>query len=204
MPRNNKSTTNQARDTKLVEEIKKTHCNTSLKELYENHSALVVSIATRLSKKYSNWNITQEVIDDAIYIVYRAAIKFDSNRKTKFSTFLGNETKWAFLNKCNKIKNQNRNVNQMGTLIDCLDLSYEKTAPNSDTIKSMFEILAVHPDPRIFKIFKLRYQVGKKNNVMPWHLIANRLKLSAQGCINIHNIGVSFIREKLSKEGNLC
>ena len=92
----------------------------------------------------------------------------------------------------------------MGTLIDCLDLSYEKTEDNSDTIKSMFEILAVHPDPRIFKIFKLRYQVGKKNNVMPWHLIANRLKLSAQGCINIHNIGVSFIREKLSKEGNLC
>ena len=103
MQRNNKKRTNETRDIELVSKIKSDHCNSSLRELHECHAALVVSMATRLSKKYANWNITQEVIDDSIYIVYNSAIKFDKNRKTKFSTFLGNETKWAFLNKCNKV-----------------------------------------------------------------------------------------------------
>ena len=49
---------------------------------------------------------------------------------------------------------------------------------------------------------------------MPWHLIGYKLGLSAQGCINIHNSGVSYLKEKLpntykklpsqQKTGPLC
>ena len=45
-----------------------------------------------------------ELISDKEYNIYQAALKFDSSRGAKFSTYLGNETKWMCLNIYNKNK----------------------------------------------------------------------------------------------------
>ena len=105
MQKNNKREIKDLTDLDLCDIIKKEKSDEAILTLQSRHNALIVSIATRLSKKYNNWTITQEIIDDSAYIVYNAAIKYKSNKNTKFSTFLGNETKWAYLNKCNKYKN---------------------------------------------------------------------------------------------------
>ena len=51
----------------------------------------------------------EELINDAKYYIYKAAIEFDSNKKSKFSTFLGNQTRWMCLNLYNKSKRRPEN-----------------------------------------------------------------------------------------------
>ena len=191
-------------DLELCSLIKQCNSNEALEELNDRHGALVVSIATRMSKKYDNWNITQKIIDDAYYIMYLSALKYKPDKKTKFSTFVGNETKWAYLNKCNKFKNQVLNTSKLELIMKFIPSTTQNKSVQNELLDCIYSLIDTHPDVRMHKIFKLRYQVGKNNNVMPWHLIGYKLGLSAQGCINIHNSGVSYLKEKLKKEGVLC
>ena len=45
-----------------------------------------------------------DLIEDKNFYIYQAVLKYDPNRGTKFSTYLGNETKWMCLNLYNKNK----------------------------------------------------------------------------------------------------
>jgi len=158
-----------------------------------------------MSHRYTNWYITADLLMDKEFVIYNSALKFDPGKKTKFSTFLGNETKWHYLNRCNQ---QKRTQNQISVTDEILALtamepSHEAHICEKDTINYIFKALNSHPDKRISKIFKLRYKIGKLNKVMPWHLIGKELNLSAQGCINIHKVGIRYLQDKLKKEGLL-
>ena len=59
-----------------------------------------------------------------------------------------------------------------------------------------------HPDKRVEKIFNMRYIIGTRNKVMPWKDIGNKMELSIQGCINIHNSAVDHVRQELKGELN--
>lgn len=200
MQANHQETIRESLDQDLVDNIQRESCNSSLEELCSRHEPLVISMVTRLSKKYSNWTISQEVIDDKIYIIYTAAKKFKKNKNTKFSTFLGNETKWAFLNKCNQLKKRSKHLTLMSDFLDCLNLCPEED-PHEEKLDLILSVLASKEDKRMLKIFNLRYKIGKENKVMPWHLVAKEVGLSAQGCINIHSSGILFLQEKLKREG---
>ena len=62
-----------------------------------------------------------------------------------------------------------------------------------EDIKNVFKIINNSQDPRVQKIFKMRYQDGKK--LTPWKKIAKKLDLSIQGCINIHNKHLTEIKK---------
>ena len=52
-----------------------------------------------------------------------------------------------------------------------------------------------HPDPRIKKIFEMRYSGNKK--LVPWRKISKKMNLSIQGCINIHNSALKSISKNI-------
>ena len=64
----------------------------------------------------------------------------------------------------------------------------------------MLNAIKKHPDKRVEKIFEMRYVIGVKNKVMPWKQIGDKMNLSIQGCINIHNSAVEHVRENLNEE----
>lgn len=189
-------------DIQLVDNIKQDNCNTSIVELYSRHEKLCLSIIYKLSKRFNAFSIIEDIKDDIHYIIYCSAIKFKHNKATKFSTFLGNETKWCFFNKMNAlIKKQNHlKLNDL-IKMDRRDTHEEE---NSESLYDIsMDLLKDIPDQRIVKIFKLRYEIGKDNSnkVMPWHEVGDEMNLSSQGCINLHSSGIKFIKEKLTKEG---
>jgi regulator of sigma D len=69
-----------------------------------------------------------------------------------------------------------------------------------DCYDRILEIANGHSDKRVSKIFKLRYVDGKQNKLMPWKDISKKMNLSIQGCINIHNAAIKYIRKVLEKE----
>ena len=75
-----------------------------IRELVNRHSGIYLSIVHSYVHKSTNSLIKEDLIDDKDFRIYQAALKYDKNKKSKFSTFLGNETKWMCLNLHNKNK----------------------------------------------------------------------------------------------------
>tara|TARA_R100000008_G_scaffold86896_1_gene82574 strand:+ start:3702 stop:4181 length:480 start_codon:yes stop_codon:yes gene_type:complete len=142
-----------------------------------------------------------ELIADKEYNIYQAALKYDPTRKTKFSTYLGNETKWMCLN----IYNKNKRHPEIATENELLESNshintheHEKNI-EKELFKKVMSIIEEYPDDRISQIFDMRYIEGSKNKVMPWKNISDKLDMSIQGCINIHNSTIAKLKIKLKE-----
>ena len=161
-----------------------------LVEIIQRHSGIYLDIINTYASRDSGFIDRTELIRDKDYYIYQAVVKYDPTRGAKFSTYLGNETKWLCLN----IYNKNKRHPVITT--ETLDLTnpklelYEDSAKESlkkDSLCKVMQLVRDHPDKRVGKIFKMRYIIGKRNKVMPWKSVGKRMNLSIQGCINIHN-----------------
>jgi hypothetical protein len=92
-------------DLDLINNIKnKNKINECLQELIDRHSGIYLDIVNSFLKNCNNDSLRHEIINDKEYAIYNSVLKYDENRGTKFSTFLGNEAKWICLNASNKNK----------------------------------------------------------------------------------------------------
>lgn len=190
-------------DFALVVRVRRDNCADSLRALITRHGALYCSIVSRMCKKYNNWTNAEDLFAEKDYIIYQSAIKYKRDKQIKFSTFIGNQAKWNYLNKSNKMQ---KILKKESRLIENLNHTQPEEL-NQDAIETMkisLKMLSRHPDSRIPKLFELRYKVGKNNKEMPWHLVGKKMNLSAQGCINLHKIGIDFLQNKFKQEGILC
>lgn len=189
----------QDEDLNLVEKIKQTNDEESLKFLIKKHDAMCFS----LYKKYSNLiNASGCALEDLSsqkdYIVYKSALSFDPNKKSKFSTWLYNQIRYQCLN----VINQNKNLITMDTekINFLLESNQMRNKDNTAEIKNLneylFTILESFADDRILKVYKLRYFSGKK--VLPWSKIAKNLKISTQTAINLHKKGLKLLKTKIN------
>jgi DNA-directed RNA polymerase sigma subunit (sigma70/sigma32) len=189
---------NNLEDQQLVENIKKNKkTEDCLLELIGRHTGIYLDIVNKYTQ---NGNTTNklDLIDEKDYNIYQAALKYKSDKGTKFPTFLGNETKWICLNKYNKKKKDPQ------LSIEDIKETEILSAKNSDLKKEDLEVFSEaikfsrnHKDKRVEKIFEMRYITGEKNKVMPWKKISEELNMSIQGCINIHNSAVEKFKIEL-------
>ncbi len=173
-----------------------------LEILIERHSALCVDIANKYMSSNSNSNLRDEIVREKDYQIYQAALKFNNSKGAKFSTYLGNEVKWKCLNVFNK-SIKRKFVSVESDNIQYFSLSQDKPSEeSSDIFNLIINDTKKHPDSRVGKIFNLRYIVGKNNSVMPWKNISEKIGMSIQGCINIHNSAINNMKKKIRKEIN--
>ena len=92
-------------DTELTFNLKNDfEAEKSLQELVDRHSGIFLDIVNSYIPNNSPTCHKQDIINDLQYYIYNAGLKYDENRGAKFSTFLGNETKWLCLNQHHKNK----------------------------------------------------------------------------------------------------
>ena len=189
---------NNLEDFQLVENIKKNKkTEDSLQELIGRHTGIYLNIVNKYTQ---NGNLTNklDLIDEKDYNIYQAALKYKSDRGTKFPTFLGNETKWICLNKYNKKKKEPQISIDDIREIDILSTKNEKiNKEDFEVFSEAIKFSKEHKDKRVEKIFEMRYITGEKNKVMPWKKISEELDMSIQGCINIHNSVVEKFKIEL-------
>lgn len=194
----------ESSDIELVSNIKlNNNTEKSLKILIDRHSGLCVDIINNTMSSRCHTNLKLELINERDYSIYQAALKYDKNKGTKFSTHLGNEIKWKCLNAYNKSK-RNKTIPVEGDLIDYFshctkDIPVEK---DDGIFNLIIQKASKHPDKRVGKIFHLRYVVGQNNSVMPWKNISKDIGMSIQGCINIHNLIIKNMKHRIRKEIN--
>ena len=189
---------NNLEDYQLVENIKTNKkAETSLQELIGRHTGIYLDIVNKYTQ---NGNTTNklDLIDEKDYNIYQAALKYKSDRGTKFPTFLGNETKWICLNKYNKKKKEPQLSIEDIKEVDILNTKNEKIKKEDlEVFTEAIKFSKKHKDKRVEKIFEMRYITGEKNKVMPWKKISEELDMSIQGCINIHNSAIEKFKIEL-------
>ena len=193
---------NNQSDVKLTENLKNNvEPEASLKELVERHSGIFLDIVNNYVPNNSPTCHKQDIIDELEYYIYNAGLKYDETRGAKFSTFLGNEAKWLCLNQHHKNKKYllaSSTESEKFFENKCAEAENEEKPHLDETLLvKIFEIIDAHPDERVRRIFKLRYVDPEFNKLTPWQKIGKELKMSIQGCINIHNSAITVIRKGL-------
>jgi DNA-directed RNA polymerase specialized sigma subunit len=172
----------------------------SLHELVVRHSGIFLDIVTSYVPRSSPSGSRDDLINDLEFHVYNAGLKYDHTKKTKFSTFLGNEAKWACLNQYNKNKKYLiTDTDESRFVYEHNLLKQEKPFVDEKVLNKIFSIIKGHPDARVQQIFQLRYVDPQHNKLTPWKKVSKHLNMSIQGCINIHNSALKVIRKELKK-----
>ena len=184
-------------DAKLIQKIKQTDCETSLKTLIEKHSPLCINMC----KKYEPaLNATGVSVDDVIqekdYLVYKSAMSYNPEKNVKFNTWLGNQVRYHCLN---TINNNNNFIKVEDSVLDFLSIEENKDCSND--IEYVFSLLSQLKDDRIKEIFSLRYFKSDKKK-MPWVKIGKIMGISTQTAINLHKRGLKILNKKISSTNN--
>lgn len=191
-------------DSQLIENIQKQiDIEDSLGELVNRHSGIYLEMINNYASPNNPFIDYNELIQDKEYKIYNAAKKYDPDRGAKFSTYLGNETKWMCLNLYNRNKRRPAFQSEfIENMADNTDLNEDTISESikQDLFNKVLGVIREHPDTRVEKIFEMRYIVGTKNKVMPWKRIGESMNLSIQGCINIHNSAIEHIQQELLEE----
>ena len=116
-------------------------------------------------------------------------MRFDESKKTKFSTFLGNEARWICLNQFNRNKHR-RESTPLDVLINTLSSEDEKKSlTDRDILDKIFKLTKQSKDERVHKIFQSRYQYHTENKLTPWSIVSKKNNISNKGTNNLVDAG---------------
>lgn len=182
-------------DINLINKVKESGDSEYLQELINRHSGIYVDMVNRYIPSDIEGVDKQDILEDKDFCIYNAALSFDEDKNTKFSTYLGNLARWRCLNIYNKIKKfpMQSIDDEKTTNISCD--SGIKEVEKEESLNKINQLIQKSKDPRVRKIFSMRYYSGRKTQ--PWKNIAKELDLSIQGCINIHNVYLEKIKKSL-------
>jgi RNA polymerase sigma factor (sigma-70 family) len=192
-------------DNTLVRRVKKDGCNESYEMLRDRHEKLFYKICQRyIPVAYSKGIKKQDLLNDKDFVIFKAISSYKPNRKTKFSTWLGNCTKYHCLGLINS-----SGKHQISSEEDLLEVVmdsqakqiYDQESKNKYDKEYIFNILNNLKDKRIAKVFELRYFENYKEKTKPtWSFIAKKIKTSTQTAINLHHRGREMLFKKIKSE----
>jgi RNA polymerase sigma factor (sigma-70 family) len=187
-------------DNVLIDNIKKESCNQSLMELITRHSGICFSIG----KKFSNYSGVDlnDLIDNKDWIIYTAALSFNCDKGSKFSTWLGNQVKYYCLNLKNKTS---RYVDTEDKTIEFLINQYYNNTKSADSKKEILntinDILDQVKDKNIKNAIHYRY-FSNKERILNYSEIGEILNVTPQTVLNWHNKFIDLAKKKLTSTNN--
>jgi len=197
----NKGLTTHLTDSALTEKIKESNDGEALNELISRHSGIYVDMLKKFGYRSLSQNQISDIMEDKDYVIYKAALEYDPE-KAKFSTHLANKTKYLCLTQRTKNKKSH-----LTSSYDDLEFCQKDNSLNprdqyilNDSFARILNLIEKHDDKRLKIIFKERYFGGKQGKLKPWKQVAEKVNLSAQGCINIHNRAVLELKNRIKNE----
>jgi RNA polymerase sigma factor (sigma-70 family) len=185
-------------DLSLIKKVKNESDEGSLNQLIERHSGIYLDMVNSVIPNDCEFLDKNDILEEKNISIYKAVLNFDPDRNTKFSTYLGNETKWKCLNMFNRgVKYKYIDIDDLKEDCNFTDEITILNISNKEIINKIYEKAKNHIDNRVSKIIELRYKIGEKNKTMPWKNIAEKINVSVQGCINIHDRFIEEIKKEL-------
>lgn len=186
-------------DPELVANIQTNQCDASLKELIKRHSALCFDMFKRYGGLLANAGVSfSEMMAEIPYLIYNSALSWSPNKNSKYSSWLGEQAKFACLAFSRKRLSNLISTDPitMTYLIDRGQSIENEKTKNDERFELIEEILNQVQDKRIQQIFKLRY-FGESKTERSWAEIAKVIGMSTQSAINLHEKGRKILHSKL-------
>lgn len=182
----------------LIEKVKREADLNSLNLLIERHSGIYLDMVNSVIPNNCDFLDKNDIIDDKNISIYKAVMNYDENKNTKFSTYLGNETRWKCLNLFNRgTKYKYLDINDFNDDENLSDDEMLNKISSKEILDKVYLYANNHKDERVTKIINLRYKIGEGNKTMPWKNISEKVNVSIQGCINIHDRFIEEIKKDL-------
>lgn len=188
-------------DCDLTDLIKQDNDEKALNELISRHSGIYVDMLKKFGFRCLTHNQVQDIMGDKDYVIYKAALEYDPS-KAKFSTHLANKAKYMCLTQ--KTKNKNSRITANFDEVQFCQKDKASTPDQScnvaDSFNRILSLIEKHKDKRLKIIFHERYFCGNRGKLKPWKQVAQKINLSAQGCINIHDKAIKELSYKIENE----
>jgi DNA-directed RNA polymerase specialized sigma subunit len=186
-------------DIDLIKKVKDNNDQNSLQTLIDRHSGIYLDMVNSVIPNNCTFLDKNDLIEDKNFSIYKAILAFNPDKKAKFSTYLGNETRWKCLNLFNRgIKYKYEDIENYKDVSFFSENHKVKDICKNEILDKIFYLAEKHSDKRILKIMKLRYSIGDGNKPMPWRKISKQISISIQGCINIHNKFIEEIKKEIN------
>jgi DNA-directed RNA polymerase sigma subunit (sigma70/sigma32) len=184
-------------DLSLINKIKDENDSESIQALIDRHSGIYIHTVNKTVSDTCLFMNKKDILSDKNYSIYSAALKYESSKNTKFSTYLANETRWKCLNLYNKNKKMieqpiDESIKEKSSSEDFLN-----EIQNKELMSKIIDLAKKNSDKRIKKILDMRYSLSY-NKVHSWKEISQKLNMSIQGCIDIHNKFILKIRKEIT------
>ena len=188
-------------DSDLTKMIRDENDELALTELISRHSGIYVDMLKKFGFKCLTQNQIQDIMGDKDYVIYKAALEYD-HTKAKFSTHLANKTKYMCLTQKTKNKNSKISTNYEDVQFSQKDKpsTPDQSCTTNDSFDRVLNLIEKHKDKRLKVIFHERYFCGKRGKLKPWKEVAEKINLSAQGCINLHDRAIKELNNKIDNE----
>jgi DNA-directed RNA polymerase specialized sigma24 family protein len=185
-------------DLSLINRIKNGDGGDSLTSLIERHSGIYVYVVDQFTKSPNSIIDRDTIMQEKDLAIYAAALNYNPNCKSKFSTYLANEAKWKCLNAISKAKRKREtSLEELKNDLSSDDDSCQQLI-RVESFNFFKNMLNKEKDKRVKKIIDIRYNTTN-NKLVPWRVVAKELDMSIQGCINIHNKFINKVKIELNK-----
>jgi RNA polymerase sigma factor (sigma-70 family) len=189
-------------DRNLILNIKNKNCEESIKKLIEKHSPLCYKILQKFYPSLSKAGYSKDdIFNERFYLIYKSVMTFNPLKKTKYSTWLGNYTRYHCLNMLNARKEQTISIEEENIKNTILKEAEEENV-TENTKEFVSHILEEMSDKRIKQIYMMRY-FEKDGRKRTWKQIAKKVGVSSQTVINIHNKAKKILKTKLKSKNTL-
>jgi RNA polymerase sigma factor (sigma-70 family) len=184
-------------DKALIKKILDYQCNDSLKKLVDRHNGMIFNIG----KKYcTSCNLDiNELNDNKYWIIFNAAKSFNSEKGSKFSTWLGNQIRFFCLN----YKNKNSKLvpiedKHLEFFIN--DINKKNNLSNQkEFVNVIIDLFNEISDSNTKNAIYYRYFYNKER-ILNYSEIAQILKVTPQTVLNWHNKFIRFAKKKLTNQ----
>jgi DNA-directed RNA polymerase specialized sigma subunit len=187
--------TNTIPDCELVLKAK-AGCSDSLLELYKRHAPLLTKVYNKYRFAMKSCGIEDYEESDKIFLMWKTAETFKADKKSKFSSWIGNYTRFYCLK---KIAAHNRKIK----FTNDYDIALAEI-PASTKVSHLpgyvMHILNGLEDKRIKKIFELKYFHPKEYNFSE---ISKKIGIGNQRVSELHEKGRKILQNKLKSEKSL-
>lgn len=191
-------------DIQLIRSVKKTGNNECYMEICRRYEKVFYKICHQYTYRLYKIGLSpQDIYNEKNWIILNCIKNFKSNKKTKFSSYLGNYARYLCLNNINSnkfsskfiVSSDNDELKQVIDSNQIKDNNYNHNSRSRDNYNYILNLLSQLKDKRITNIFKYRYCDDKK---MTWSKVAKKMGISVQTCVNIHDKNILLLKNKIN------
>lgn len=177
----------EVNDAALLRLIKEKQDSEAIQLLTERHTGIYTEVVKRYT--YVPALERQELLDHRMLNIYLYALDYDESRGTKFSTYVGQRTRWQ----CQTLLKEPANSEFVEEWDSEDDAVAREQIEGRDMLTLLYSAAREVDDPRFAQVFGWRHPLNG-DKALAWHKIGKKLGVSPEWARQIYNRHIEQVK----------